>query len=59
VGPGALIEAAVRMPLIYSLPLDVMAGLSIAMQLGTIAVLTTWTLLCRKHRMDRAGEHAA
>ncbi|QFY13117.1 DUF3159 domain-containing protein [Nonomuraea phyllanthi] len=54
-GAGALAEALVRLPLIYGLPLDVMAGVSTALQLGTIAVLMGWTLLYRKRRADRAA----
>ncbi|WP_433435001.1 VC0807 family protein [Nonomuraea sp. CA-141351] len=53
-GAGALAEALVRLPLIYSIPLDVMTGVSTALQLGTIVVLMAWTLLYRKRRAEKA-----
>ncbi|MEU7834326.1 MULTISPECIES: VC0807 family protein [unclassified Nonomuraea] len=38
-----LAESAVRLPLIYLLPVDVMAGLSTALLLGTIALIAAWS----------------
>ena len=54
-GAGALAEALIRLPLIYSVPLDVMTGLSTVLQLGTIAALMAWTLLYRKRRAQRTA----
>jgi hypothetical protein len=42
-GVGLLLEAAVRIPLIFLLPVEVMVGLSTAMQIAVIAVLVVWT----------------
>jgi hypothetical protein len=53
-GAGLLAEAVVRLPLIYLLPVDVMAGVSSILQLGTIALLVGWSLWYRRRR-----EHAA
>lgn len=44
-GAGLLIEAAVRVPLVATLPVDVMVGLGELMFWGTIAVLTAWNLV--------------
>lgn len=43
-GVGLLVEAGVRLLLIYLIPVDSMAGLSSALSLGTIAVLAMWTV---------------
>jgi len=43
-GGGMLAEAAVRVPLIYLLPVPVMVGLSTAMQVATFAGLIGWTV---------------
>src|SRR5262249_12518215 len=49
-GAGLLIEAIVRIPLIYLLPTDVAAGLSTLLQLGTLALLAAWSLWYRRRR---------
>ncbi len=54
-GIGLLAESIARIPLIYRLPLDVMAGLSTALQLGTFALLIGWSLLYRQRRLGRAA----
>ncbi|MEV0614768.1 VC0807 family protein [Nonomuraea sp. NPDC050404] len=54
-GAGLLTESIVRVPLIYSLPLDVMAGLSTVLQLATFALLIGWSLLYRHRRLSRAA----
>ena len=43
-GVGLLAEAAVRVPLIYLLPIDVMVGVSTAMMVATIVCLAAWNL---------------
>jgi hypothetical protein len=43
-GAGLLLEAAVRVPLVYLLPISVMVGVSEAMMIATFAGLITWTL---------------
>lgn len=43
-GAGLLVEAAVRIPLIYVLPIDVMVGLSTVLQLMAFALLITWNV---------------
>lgn len=42
-GFGMLAEAVVRLPLVYLLPIDVMAGLSSGMQIAMFLLLTLWT----------------
>ncbi|MFC4117799.1 VC0807 family protein [Nonomuraea zeae] len=54
-GAGLLAESIVRVPLIYSLPLDVMVGLSTVLQLATFALLIGWSLLYRRARLSRAA----
>ncbi len=43
-GCGLLLEAAIRLPLVYLLPIDAMAGLSSAVSVVAIAILATWTV---------------
>jgi hypothetical protein len=43
-GVGLLIEAAVRILLIYVLPIDVMVGLSTVLQLAAFTLLITWNV---------------
>jgi hypothetical protein len=43
-GLGLLLEAAVRVPLVYQLPISVMVGVSEAMMVATFASLITWTV---------------
>ncbi|PZS37894.1 MAG: hypothetical protein DLM62_16695 [Pseudonocardiales bacterium] len=54
-GVGLLVEAAVRVPLIYLLPIQVMVGLSTALQVAAFTLLMTWNLWYGK-RMQRAGQ---
>jgi hypothetical protein len=42
-GVGLLLEAALRVPLVYLLPTDVMTGLSLVMLLAVIGLLSVWT----------------
>lgn len=42
-GVGLLIEAVVRVPLIYLLPIEVMVGISALLMIGTLAALILWT----------------
>ena len=41
-GVGLLLEAIVRIPLIYLLPIDVMVGVSTAMMVTVIVGLAIW-----------------
>ncbi len=43
-GCGLLLEAAIRLPLVYGLPIDAMAGLSSVLSVVTVAVLASWTV---------------
>ena len=43
-GVGLLLEAIVRIPLVYALPIDTMVGLSEALLWGTLATLMAWNL---------------
>lgn len=54
-GFGLLAEAVVRIPLVYLLSIDVMAGLSTVIQVAAFALLTVWTIAYIK----RARAHAA
>lgn len=56
-GGVLLTESAVRLVLIYLLPVDVMAGLSPVLQVGTVALLVGWGLWYRARR-QRAGAAA-
>jgi hypothetical protein len=49
-----LIEAAVCIPLIYVLPVQVMVGLSTVLQIAALTLLMTWTVAYGK-RMRRQG----
>ncbi|MGI5199042.1 VC0807 family protein [Streptomyces sp. CA-288835] len=42
-GVGLLLEAVLRVPLVYLLPADVMTGLSLALLLTVIGLLSAWT----------------
>lgn len=42
-GVGLLLEAVLRVPLVYVLPADVMAGLSVVLLLVVIGLLSGWT----------------
>ncbi|MGH3571052.1 MAG: VC0807 family protein [Pseudonocardiaceae bacterium] len=54
-GVGLLVEAAVRIPLIYLLPIQVMVGLSTMLQAAAFSLLMTWNMWYGK-RMQRAGQ---
>ncbi len=54
-GVGLLVEAAVRLPLIYLLPIQVMVGLSTVLQIAAFSLLMTWGMWYGK-RMQRAGQ---
>jgi hypothetical protein len=58
-GVGLLLEAAVRVPLVYLLSVDTMAGLSQAMQIATFAVLILWTLRYRRRMAATAQAQPA
>lgn len=49
-GCVALAESVLRIVLVYLLPLDVMAGVSVVLQLGSTALLIGWTVWYRKLR---------
>lgn len=49
-GAGLVAEAALRIPLIYLLPVSVMVGVSAAMMVATFAVLIAWNVrYLRRH----------
>jgi hypothetical protein len=50
IGGVLLTESTVRLLLIYLLPIDVAAGLSLALHVGTIALLVCWALWYRGRR---------
>ena len=52
-GAVLLTEAALRIPLIYALPVDVMVGLSKLLHLGTIALLVLWNLWYGRRQQAR------
>ncbi|SDR99459.1 VC0807 family protein [Microlunatus soli] len=60
-GCVALAESVLRIVLVYLLPLDVMAAVSVALQLGSTALLICWTVWYRKlrGRPDRPVSDAA
>nr|WP_281381967.1 VC0807 family protein [Nocardiopsis mwathae] len=50
-GLGLVAESIVRLPLVFTLPADVMAGLSTILMVATFAALAAWTLrYARRHR---------
>ncbi|GAA2822052.1 VC0807 family protein [Crossiella cryophila] len=51
-GGGLLVTATLRAVLIYELPVEVMAGLSQAIELATIAALVAWTMWFRRTRRE-------
>jgi len=53
-GVGLLAESVIRLPLVYLLPVDVAAGLSPVLLIGTIALLSWWSAW-----YGRRGEQAA
>ena len=58
-GVGLLLEAAVRMPLIYVLPVDVMVGVSTAMMVTAIVALAAWNAAYGARTARRARAWAA
>ncbi|MET9021145.1 VC0807 family protein [Actinopolymorpha sp. NPDC004070] len=55
-GAGLLVEAAVRVVLVYLLPVDVMAGLSSVLGIAGFVVLLTWNMwYIRRVRARRAA----
>lgn len=54
-GVGLLVEAIVRIPLIYLLPIDVMVGVSTAMLVVTFAALGVWTVRFATRKRAAAG----
>jgi hypothetical protein len=57
-GVGLITEAAVRVPLIYLLPISVMVGLSTALMVATFTTLTLWTTRYAR-RLERAHRRGA
>lgn len=57
-GTALLLESAVRLPLVYQLPTDVMAGLSWVLLIGTIALLGAWSAWYGKRGEARAARLA-
>lgn len=57
-GFGLLLEAAVRIPLIYALPVSVMVGLSAALMIGTFAALILWNVWYIRRVTQRAAASA-
>ncbi|WP_241481671.1 DUF3159 domain-containing protein, partial [Nocardiopsis gilva] len=58
-GSGLLAEAVVRLPLVFALPVDVMAGLSTALTAITIALLAVWTVRYVRRRKATTAAAAA
>ena len=54
-GIGLLTEAAVRIPLIYVLPIHVMVGLSTVLQVAVFTLLMTWNVWYGKRMRRRGG----
>ncbi|GAB3413298.1 DUF3159 domain-containing protein [Flindersiella endophytica] len=59
--PGVVLlaESVVRVVLVYSLPVDVMAGLTTVLHLGTIGLLVGWLLWYRTRRRAADAGSAA
>lgn len=54
-GVGLLVEALVRVPLVYLLPIDVVPALSTALQIAAFVVLIFWTLWYVRRVQSRSG----
>jgi hypothetical protein len=52
-GIGLLLESILRVPLVYLLPADLMAGLSVVLLLVVIGVLSAWTTWFVNHVQTR------
>lgn len=59
--PGVVLlaESLLRAVLVYSLPVDVMAGLSTVLHVGTIGMLAVWLLWFRSRRQHAAASRMA
>jgi hypothetical protein len=56
-GAGLLLESILRVPLVYLLPADLMAGLSVVLLLVVIGVLSAWTMwFANRVQARRDGE---
>ncbi|CAM4063057.1 hypothetical protein GCM10009799_40980 [Nocardiopsis rhodophaea] len=58
-GSGLIAEAVLRLPLVFALPVDVMAGLSTAITVITIALLSVWTVHYVRRRKAATAAEAA
>ena len=58
-GVGLLVEATVRVVLVYLLPVDVMAGLSSVLGVAGFVVLLTWNMWYIKRVRRRAAGRPA
>ncbi|MBE1611372.1 intracellular septation protein A [Actinopolymorpha pittospori] len=58
-GIGLLVEAAVRVVLVYVLPVDVMAGLSSVLSIAAFALLMTWNMWYSRRAQARGRARAA
>lgn len=61
IGCVLLLESAVRLVLVHLLPLDVMAGLSPVLHVGTLGLLAGWVMWYRRRPLTAAAtgqEHA-
>ncbi|MBV8996019.1 MAG: hypothetical protein JO287_20480 [Pseudonocardiales bacterium] len=54
-GVGLLVEAAIRIPLIYVLPIDVMVGLSTVLQVAALTLIMTWNVWYARRMQRRAA----
>jgi hypothetical protein len=58
-GAGLLLEALIRVPLVYALPVSVTVALSEALMIATLATLSTWNVFyVRRARRRRAAAAA-
>lgn len=55
-GVGLLVEAAVRIPLIYVLPIDIMVGLSTVLQIAALTLIMMWNLWYGRRMRRRAAQ---
>ncbi|MFE0461238.1 VC0807 family protein [Kitasatospora sp. NPDC058965] len=58
-GVGLVVEAAVRISLVYLLPVDTAAGTSTLVQLATVVLLGGWSLWYRRRRLRTVASSAA
>lgn len=57
-GAGLLTEAAIRISLVYVLPIDTAAGTSTLVQLVAVVLLGSWSLWYRRQRLRTAASSA-